>query len=144
MVKEMFIGSSKFEGIRPINIYFMRLIYALMFFVLGKDVWGYIISHSGGWDENEAVAWSVWAAFSTLALLGMFRTVEMIPILILEIFYKILWLILVPYPLWKSGEFNGSGIEETTFAFILVVLPVLAVPWGYVVSRYLLGRQPTC
>lgn len=141
MIKQWFIINSKYDGIRPINIFLMRAIYVLMFFVLGKDVWGYILGHSQSWNENEAVAWSVWAAFSTLALLGIFRTVQMIPILLLEIFYKLLWLILVAYPLWQTDQFTGSGVEETTIAFMLVVLPIIAVPWGYVFNRYILGRQ---
>ena len=140
MLRGVFSKSEKYDGIRPFNIYFMRLIYALMFFVLGIDVWGYIFSHPGPWGENEAVAWSVWAAFSILAFLGMFRTVEMIPILLLEILYKALWLILVALPLWQSGEMQDSGMEETTFAFVLVILPILATPWGYVFSRYVLGK----
>lgn len=140
-LKNLFTKSEKFEGIRPINIYLMRLIYILMFFVLGKDVWSHILSYSGNWNENEAMAWSIWAAFSTLALLGIVRTVEMIPILLLEIFYKVLWLILVAYPLWQSNELVGSGIEETAFAFSLVVLPILAVPWGYVFKTYILGKK---
>lgn len=141
MLKTLFTKSTKFEGIRPINIYLMRLIYILMFFVLGKDVWSHILSYSGNWNENEAMAWSIWAAFSALALLGIVRTVEMIPILLLEIFYKVLWLILVAYPLWQSNELVGSGIEETAFAFSLVVLPILAVPWGYVFKTYILGKK---
>ena len=140
MLKNLFIKSAKFEGIRPINVYFMRLIYILMFFSLGKDVWGYILSYSGGWDEYEAVAWSVWAAFSVLALLGIFRTVEMMPILLLEILYKAIWLILVAYPLWQANDLVGSGLEEIVFSFLLVVLPILAVPWGYVFKRYILGK----
>lgn len=140
MFKNLFQKSPKFDGIRPVNIYFMRLIYILMFFVLGKDVWGYILSHSGDWGSNEAVAWSVWAAFSTLALLGIFRTVQMIPILLLEIFYKVLWLILVAYPLCQRNELVGSGLEEMVFAFGLVILPIIAVPWGYVAKRYVLGK----
>ena len=140
MLHHLFTKSEKYDGIRPFNIYFMRMIYALMFFVLGWDVWSYIFTYSGAWEENEAVAWSVWAAFSALALIGMFRTVEMIPLLILEIFYKVLWLSLVALPLWQRGEMQGSGVEETTFAFILVILPILAMPWGYVFNRYVLGR----
>ena len=139
-IKQWFIKSDKYEGIRPINIYLMRFIYILMFLVLGRDVWGYILNHPQSWGENEAVAWSVWAAFSTLALLGLFRPVQMIPIFLLEIFYKVLWLVLVALPLWGSNQMVGSGMEETTFAFVLVILPIVAVPWDYVFSRYILGR----
>ncbi|WP_015049132.1 hypothetical protein [Simiduia agarivorans] len=112
-----------------------------MVFVLGAEVWGYIFSYTGRWGENDAVAWSVWAAFSVLALVGIFRTVEMIPVLLLEIVYKVLWLILVVYPLWRSNELVGSGVEETAFAFGLVILPILAMPWGYVFNRYVMGRS---
>lgn len=141
MIKQWFIKSPKYDGIRPINIFLMRGIYILMFFVLGKDAWSYILEHSNSWNENEAVAWSVWAAFSTLALLGIFRTVLMIPILLLEIFYKILWLVLVAYPLIEKSQFKGSGVEETTIAFMLVVLPIIAVPWGYVFNKYIMGEN---
>lgn len=143
MLAKLFTKSVKFDGIRPINIYFMRFIYVLMFFVLGQDVWGYILSHPGGWEENEAMAWSVWAAFSTLALLGIFRTVEMIPILLLEIFYKVLWLGLFALPLISVGKLEGSGSEETIFAFAMVVLPILAVPWGYVFKKYVYDKNHT-
>ncbi|AFV00982.2 hypothetical protein M5M_19285 [Simiduia agarivorans SA1 = DSM 21679] len=136
-----FAKSDRYDGIRPINIYAMRVIYCLMVFVLGAEVWGYIFSYTGRWGENDAVAWSVWAAFSVLALVGIFRTVEMIPVLLLEIVYKVLWLILVVYPLWRSNELVGSGVEETAFAFGLVILPILAMPWGYVFNRYVMGRS---
>lgn len=139
MLAKLFTPHEKYEGIRPFNIYFMRLIYVLMFFVLGKDVWGYILTHEGPWQEMDAVAWSVWAAFSALALLGIFRTVEMIPLLLLEIFYKVIWLIIFAWPLASSDQLAGSGSEETVFAFGLVILPIMAMPWGYVVKRYVMG-----
>ena len=137
----LFNPSEKFDGIRPINIYFMRLIYVLMAFVMGMDAWGYIFSNAQPWGEEEAVAWSVWGAFAILALLGMFRTVDMIPILLLEILYKCIWLFLFALPLMQEGKLEGSGSEETVFAFLLVLLPILAMPWGYVFDRYILGRR---
>lgn len=131
----------KYEGVRPLNIYLMRLIYLLMFLVLGKDVWGKIFFHTGQWEPNEAMAWSVWAAFSTMALIGIFRTVKMIPILLLEIFYKLLWLFMVALPLWKSNQLDGSDAEGMAYAFMWVLLPLVAVPWGYVYKCYVLGRK---
>ena len=50
----------------------------------------------------------------------------------LEIFYQVLWLILVAYPLWVTGKLAGSPAEGTTSAFLWVILPIIAVPWGYV------------
>ncbi|TMP28500.1 hypothetical protein CWB99_11340 [Pseudoalteromonas rubra] len=143
MWKTLFAKSPHYDGIRPFNIYFMRLIYILMVFVLGQDVWGHIFTYEGAWEENEAMAWSVWAAFSVLAVVGVFRPVQMIPVLLLEIIYKLIWLVLVAYPLWQADRLVGSGLEETTFAFVLVILPILAMPWHYVFNRYIYTTKET-
>jgi hypothetical protein len=56
------------------------------------------------WDPTNAVVWCVWTAFAKLAGLGIIRPLKMLPIILLEIFYKVLWLILLAYPLWFQGH----------------------------------------
>ena len=129
--------AAQYEGVRPINIYLLRLVFILMFFVLGKNTWTHILTHRGSWEHDDAIAWCVWTAFATLAGLGIFRPLKMLPILLLEIFYKVLWLIIVAYPLWVTGKLAGSPAEGTTSAFLWVILPIIAVPWGYVFVNYL-------
>ncbi|HXQ80382.1 MAG TPA: hypothetical protein VN775_03655 [Opitutaceae bacterium] len=114
----------------------MRLVFILMFFVLGWDTWTHVLTHKGPWEPTNAVAWCVWTAFATLAGLGIFRPLKMLPILLLEIFYKVLWLILVAYPLWSKGKLDGSPAEGITSGFLWVILPIVAVPWGYVFVNY--------
>jgi hypothetical protein len=132
----------RYEGVRPINIWLMRVLYLLMATFLAMDVWSYVLGHRGAWSNQEAMAWSVWAAFSTLAILGLFHPLKMIPILLLEIFYKTMWLILVAYPLWRTGSLAGSKAEENTYVFLLVIIPYLVLPWGYVFRTYVLGKSP--
>jgi hypothetical protein len=129
--KAIFQPSDCYEGVRPINFYLLRLLYILMFFVLGKDTWTHILTHQGPWDPTNAVAWCVWTAFATLAGLGIIRPLKMLPMILLEIFYKVLWLILVAYPLWSKGMLAGSPAEGITSGFQWVILPIVAVPWGY-------------
>ena len=132
----IFQRDDKFDGVRRINIYLLRLVFLLMFVVLGKDTWTHILTHRGSWDPTSGVAWCVWTAFATLAGLGIVRPLKMLPILFLEIFYKVLWLIIVAYPLWSSGTLAGSSAEGVTAAFLWVVLPIVAVPWGYAFRSY--------
>jgi hypothetical protein len=136
-LKAIFQPGVQYEGVRPIHIYLLRLVYILMFFVLGKGTWTHILTHRGSWEPRDAMAWCVWAAFATLAGLGIFRPLKMLPILLLEIFYKVLWLIVVAYPLWSTGKLAGSPAEGTTSAFLWVILPIIAVPWGYVFVTYI-------
>jgi hypothetical protein len=136
-LKAIFQRDDRYEGVRPIHIYLLRLVYILMFFVLGKETWTQILTHKGPWDPTSAVAWCVWTAFATLAGLGIIRPLKMLPILLLEIFYKVLWLVIVAYPLWSKGKLQGSSAEDITSAFLWVMLPIVAVPWGYVFSNYI-------
>lgn len=125
-----------YDGVRRINIYLLRVLYALMFFMLGQTVWQEILSHEGAWKPQEAMVWSVWAAFSALAGIGILHPLRMLPILLLEIAYKGLWLALVAYPLWSQDRLAGSPAEGMTAVFFPVILVVLILPWGHVFRRY--------
>ncbi len=124
------------QGVRKINVYLLRLLFTLMFLFLGIDAWTRILTSDGTWDPDEAAAWSMWAGFSLLAGLGIINPVKMLPLVLLEIVYKLIWLILVAYPLWKADQLGGSPAEEMTYNFLWVLLPIIAVPWGYAVRTY--------
>jgi hypothetical protein len=87
------------------------------------------------------MAWCVWTAFTTLAVLGIFRPIKMLPILLPEVFYKVLWLIVVAYPLWSAGTLASSSANDMASAFSWVLLPIVAVPWGYVIRNYIFGSK---
>jgi hypothetical protein len=132
-----------YEGVRRINIYVMRLFFALMFVFIGYASWSHILSHKGEWEPANAVAWCTWAAYSTLAVLGLFHTLRMLPLMLFMIFYKGLWLIVVAYPLWKTNQLKGSPAEEMAGIFIWIFIPILFVPWKYVWRKYVLPGQKT-
>jgi hypothetical protein len=132
----------RYDGVYRINIYLLRALFVLMFLFLGKDSWTHVLNHEGPWDPDQAVAWCVWASFSLLALIGIFRPLKMLPLVMLEIVYKVLWLIVVAYPLWSSNELADSPrAEHLTFVFLLVLLPIVAMPWKYAFDHYIRGRS---
>jgi hypothetical protein len=141
--KFLFQRNATYDGVRPIHIYLLRLLYVLMFFVLGREVWTRILTHRGPWDPYEAVAWCLWAAFATLAGLGIIRPLKMLPIVLLEIFYKVLWLGIVAYPLWAGNTLAGSPAEGITSSFLWVLLPIIATPWGYAFATYIYRPRRT-
>jgi hypothetical protein len=139
----IFARDPRDEGVLRIHIYLLRLVFGLMFFALGWQTWSYVVTYQGPWNPREAIIWSVWTAFATLAGLGIFRPLKMLPILMLEIFYKVMWLILVAYPLITKGTLAGSKAEGVFSVFILVILPIIAVPWGYLFRTYVYApRKP--
>jgi hypothetical protein len=65
----------------------------------------------------------------------------MLPVVMLEIFYKVLWLIIVAFPLWKSNQLVGSPAEAMTNAFLWILLPILAMPWRYFFKEHVLTSE---
>ncbi|HJU88516.1 MAG TPA: hypothetical protein VJ672_03945 [Gemmatimonadaceae bacterium] len=132
----------KYEGVRPINIYLLRTIYFLMVAYVATWAWGTILRHQGPWDPMHAVAICVWAIYPTMAILGVIHPLRMLPIMIFTVAYKLLWLTIVAYPLWRAGTLNGQAAELTN-GFIGMPIAVIAIPWGYVWRTYVTGvRKP--
>jgi hypothetical protein len=134
---------ARYEGVRPINIYLLRLIFFLMLVFVGSDSWRAIVTHQGAWDHVRAVAICAWASYSTLSFLGLIHPLRMLPIMLFVIAYKVLWLIVVAYPLWRANALAGSPAEEMTYVFLWVPLPIIAVPWKYVFETYVMWSKKT-
>jgi hypothetical protein len=131
---------ARYQGVRPINIYLLRLLYFLMAALVATDAWRSIITLEGPWDHIRAVATCVWATYPTLPILGLIHPLRMLPIMFCAICYKAIWLA-VAYPLWSAGALAGSPAEEMTKAFLWLPLAIIAVPWGYSFRRYVIWRQ---
>jgi hypothetical protein len=131
----------RYDGVRPINVYLLRLLFVLVFVFVGYDSWTSILKHAGPWDHIRAAAVCMWAAYSLLSIIGVFHPLKMLPLVLFEIIYKIIWLIIVAYPLWAANRLAGSPAEEMTKAFLWVVLPIVAMPWRYAFNTYVLNRK---
>jgi len=126
-------------GISTLRLYLLRLVFAGTFLLVGAGAWKAILTHDGPWDPLHGVAFSFWAAYSALMVLGVRHPLKMVPLLLLQLFYKLVWLIAVAYPFWSSRQLAGSpaGRMATIFLFALVV-DLVVVPWPYALRNYFL------
>jgi hypothetical protein len=133
--------AERYEGVRPVNVYLLRTVFLLIFLFVGYDSWSLLLKHHGGWDPMRAAAWSMFAAYSLLSILGVFRPLKMLPLMLFVVFYKSIWLLFVAYPLWAAGRLAGSPAEEMARVFMWVPVAIVAVPWKYVLDKYVLNRR---
>ena len=124
------------EGVRPIQIWGLRLFYALMAAFVATDAWATLLRHEGPWEPMTALAYCVWATYPTLAVLGLLHPLRWLPLMLFTIGYKTLWFVFVAYPLWAAGSLAGSSAEPMTNAFLALPVLMLVVPWGYVWRTY--------
>jgi len=128
------------DGVPKYNLYLMRILFVLTFLFLGRDAWTEIFSHIGQWKPLDGVAYSFWAAYSTIMILGLRQPLKMIPLLLLQFSYKLIWLIAVAVPLYKSNNFDEA--KELTIIFMIgVVLDILIIPWKYVFRNYFTTKE---
>jgi len=114
------------------RLYLMRLLYMLNFGMLGLSVWPEIINHAGAWDPVKGVAFSFWAALSVLSGLGLRYPLKMLPLLLLQLLYKSIWVIAVALPLWSAFR----SVELTRIMAMGAVVDLIVIPWPYVIANY--------
>jgi hypothetical protein len=61
--------------------------------------------------------------------------IKMLPILMFEIGWKLLWLGVVALPLWLEGDLTGATREQV-IKVLWVSIVVAVVPWRYVFTRF--------
>jgi hypothetical protein len=127
----------RYDGVRPIIVHLIRLGFLLVFLTIGNISRRAIINHQGPWDPLQAAAISMWTAHSLLSLVGVFHPLKMLPLVLFEIIYKLVWLAIVARPLWSAHQLAGSPAEGLTYAFLPVAVPIVLVPWGYVFRTYI-------
>jgi len=104
----------------------------LNFGMLGLSVWPEIINHAGAWDPVKGVAFSFWAALSVLSGLGLRYPLKMLPLLLLQLLYKSIWVIAVALPLWSAFR----SVELTRIMAMGAVVDLIVIPWPYVIANY--------
>jgi hypothetical protein len=62
----------------------------------------------------------------------------MLPIMIFMVAYKLLWLAVVAYPLWRAGTLQGSPAEGLAGTFLSSQVAILVIPWKYVFRTYVM------
>ena len=118
------------------RLYLMRVLFLLNVLLLGRDVWPALINHTGPWDPVRGVALSFWAALSTLSILGLRYPLKMVPVLLLQLLYKLIWLAAVALPTWSAVRSTDLGRAMSIGA----VVDVVVIPWGYVFANYVAAR----
>jgi hypothetical protein len=78
-------------------------------------------------------------AVSLLAFLGLRYPIAMLPILVFEVLWKVLWFAVVALPRLLA---NNTDASYETFLFsMLFVIPIIGVtPWDFVWKRYVRTR----
>ena len=127
--------------VSPIRLWLLRAFYAFMAVGLALLVWPSILAHPASTPHMTGVAWALLGAVGLLAAVGIRYPLQMIPLLLFELLWKVIWLFAFALPLWLAGNLDAahraSAIETSVGLLLLLV-----IPWRHV-FRSFVGQKTT-
>jgi hypothetical protein len=122
---------------RRLNV--MRLGYAFMGVGLAIVKWPILVQDAASLPVFEGVVACLLTAMSLLAFLGLRYPIRMLPILLFEVLWKVIWIAAVAVPHLINADIDAatSGVLFNC-SFVVVILAV--IPWRYAWRRY--ARTP--
>lgn len=117
----------------------MRFGYAFMGVGLALVKWPVLVQDARSLPVMEGVVACLLTAMSLLAFLGLRYPTRMLPILLFEVAWKVIWVGAVAIPHLIANDLNAeAGDMLFNCSFVVVILAV--IPWGYTWRRY--ARAP--
>jgi len=122
--------------VSTLRLYLLRAMYLLIAVGLAVTVWPYIVSPPNLTAGPGSVIRALLGALAVLCVLGLRYPLQMLPLLLFELLWKVIWAVASAIPMWL-----GPGLDEyaseTLFACLIgVVLVPIVIPWRYVARHY--------
>ncbi len=93
-----------------------------------------------GWPNADqiiafGVTGSVYLSFALLSILGLRSPLKFVPLLLLQLTYKVVWFVGVVLPLLLTGKFPAYGLLFTAIYITYIIGDLIAIPFSYVFSE---------
>lgn len=124
--------------ISPWRLNVLRAAYLLLALGAGYLNWSQILDPAREWDMMEGIVVIMLGAMSLLALLGLRQPLRMLPLMLWEITWKLIWLARVALPAVLADQVS-DGVAANMVACGLVIILIAATPWDHVWRTYLRG-----
>jgi hypothetical protein len=90
------------------------------------------------WPGDEPIALSivasVYLAFGILSIFGLRDPLTFVPVLLLQLCYKVVWFVGAAVPLLVSGRFPGYAVLTAVIFATYIVGDLIAIPFSYVLA----------
>ncbi|HMH68419.1 MAG TPA: hypothetical protein VK519_10895 [Pinirhizobacter sp.] len=123
--------------VSTLRLFLLRGVYLFIALGLALTVWPDIIAPSGTAANPQTVILALLGGLAVMCALGLRYPMQMIPILLFELIWKVIWVVAFAFRMWLHGGLDEYA-AQTLFACMMgVVLVPIALPWGYVYRRYI-------
>lgn len=78
---------------------------------------------------------SVFLALGLVSILGFLSPLKFVPLLLIELIYKPVWLVAVALPLFLKGQFPFYVVFISAVLISFIIGDLIAIPFSYVFSK---------
>lgn len=125
-------------GLPTFRLHMMRFGY--LFMAVGLIIFRWpLLPQAASMPVMNGVVVCILTAMSLLALLGLRYPVKMLPVLLFEVLWKLLWLGIVALPHLIANDMD-EPTADMLFSILFVSVILVITPWDYVWKHYLKAR----
>lgn len=131
--------------VSTLRLYLLRGMYLLIAVGLGITIWPWIVAPPdlaklivapSDLAIQNTVVRALLGGLAVVSLLGVRYPLKMLPVLLFELLWKLIWVIAFGLRMWLANGLDARA-SSTLFACLLgVVLVPIVMPWGYVFRHY--------
>jgi len=122
------------------RLWLLRALYLLIAAGLAAMIGPGILFHDASWPHARGVVHALLGAVMVLSAVGLFRPLQMLPILLFELVWKTIWLVVFALPLYRADAMTAATRASVGDCLPAVVILPLVLPWGYMWKRYVRGQ----
>lgn len=118
------------------RLHLLRATYLLISMGLALTFGPELLHPEPGWAQRQGAAAALLAGVGCLCALGVRYPVQLLPILMFELVWKLIWLVAIGAPLWRAGHATPALASNAIECAVGVALVVMVLPWGHVWQRF--------
>jgi hypothetical protein len=132
-------GGNGADSVVPLwRLYVLRALYAILAAAEGPIQLQAFLHHAH-WTPTSGAAHSFLLALALLSIVGIRYPLAMLPLLIYEVLWKMIWLCGYALPLWVANQVDADT-RNSFFQIAPVIILIPLFPWRYIYSNYLKKR----
>jgi hypothetical protein len=127
-------GNGAGDAVPLWRLYVLRGLYAVLAAAEGSIQLQAFLHHPH-WTQGSAMAHSFLLALALLSIVGIRYPLRMLPLLVYELLWKMIWLCGFALPLWAADQVDADT-RKAFFEIAPVIILIPLLPWGYIFSEY--------
>lgn len=78
---------------------------------------------------------AVWLAMGIVAIFGLRDPLKFVPLLLVQLIYKSVWVASIAIPMWMAGTFATKDTVTAALFGLVIVGDLIAIPFRYLFAR---------